>query len=247
MTTVGTHIKTASDAKGIFVLPDPPRFPDDMTSFDYLAATGNAHHLIEYLGNRDTTIVAGDRYVVLRPTRSMVGSHYPDMLVAFDVDPSLYKASNGYIISDHGKPPDFVLEIASPRTGRNDAGRKRVDYAKIGVPEYWRFDETGDYHGTRLAGDHLIGDEYAPIEIVELTDGSLQGYSEVLDVHLRWDHGVLRWHDPATGEHIPSFHSERERALEADLRAGQAELRADAANARIRDLEAEVRRLRGMI
>ena len=148
MTTVGTHIKTASDAKGIFVLPDPPRFPDDMTSFDYLAATGNAHHLIEYLGNRDTTIVAGDRYVVLRPTRSMVGSHYPDMLVAFDVDPSLYKASNGYIISDHGKPPDFVLEIASPRTGRNDAGRKRVDYAKIGVPEYWRFDETGDYHGT---------------------------------------------------------------------------------------------------
>ena len=51
------------------------------------------------------------------------------MLVAFDADPANYKASNGYLISEQGKPPDFVLEIASRRTGREEhwaqAGRLR--------------------------------------------------------------------------------------------------------------------------
>ena len=32
---------------------------------------------------------------------------------------------------------------------------KRAAYAGLGIPEYWRFDETGDFHGTRLAGDRL--------------------------------------------------------------------------------------------
>ena len=40
----------------------------------------------------------------------MAGSHYPDLLVAFDVDPAAYEASNGYVIAEQGKPPDFVLE-----------------------------------------------------------------------------------------------------------------------------------------
>ena len=134
-----------------FRLPDPPeRHPDDMTSFDHLAATGSVHHLIQHLGNPDTTLVAGERYMVVRPTRRLAGSRYPDLLVALGVDPALYKASNGYIIEDQGKPPDFVLEIASPHTGHIDVGAKRDDYAALGIPEYWRFDETGEYHGARL-------------------------------------------------------------------------------------------------
>ena len=38
----------------------------------------------------------------------------PDLLVALRADPETYRENNGYIISDQGKPPDFVLEIASP-------------------------------------------------------------------------------------------------------------------------------------
>ena len=72
---------------------------------------------------------------------------YPDLLIAFDVDPEAYRLSNAYVISEQGKPPDFVLEIASSKTGKVDTGDKRREYAGLGIPEYWRFDETGEFHG----------------------------------------------------------------------------------------------------
>ena len=221
-----------------FRLPDPPEHPDDkMTSFKQLAATGHAHHLARHLGNPETTLVAGERYVVVRPTQSMAGSHYPDLLVAFDVDPAAYDASNGYIIEEQGKPPDFVLEIASRHTGHIDVGEKREAYAALGIPEYWRFDETGEHHRARLGGGRLADGVYVPIAIDEPAADVLQGYSAVLNLNLRWENGELRWHDPATGQHIATFDGERARA--DDERA--ARLRAED---RVRELEAELRRLR---
>ena len=232
-----------------FRLPDPPEYPEDkMTNFDHLTATGSAHHLIQHLGNPNTTLVAGDRYMVVRPTRSLAGSRYPDLLIAFGADPVAYKESNGYIIEEQGKPPDFVLEIASPRTGRVDTGEKRNDYAALRIPEYWCFDETGDYHGTRLAGDRLASDgRYQPIDIEEVSDGVLQGYSLVLNLLLRWDNGQLKWHDPSTGRHIATFEDEREARLRAEQEAQEAISREREARlqaeARVRELEA---RLEGM-
>ena len=206
---------TAKTAK-TFRFPDPPeREPDDMTSFDHLAATGSVHHLMQHLGNPDTTLVAGEHYLseIHRP-RSMSGVRYPDLLIAFNVDPAAYRASNAYIIEEQGKPPDFVLEIASARTGRQDTGPKRNTYAKLGIPEYWRFDQTGEHHKTLLAGDRLIDGEYHPIPIEHIADGILQGYSEVLNLHLRWEHGQLKWYDPETGRHIVTFEDEREARLQ---------------------------------
>ena len=221
-----------------FRLPDPPEHPDDkMTSFKQLAATGHAHHLAMHLGNFDTTLVTGERYVVVRPTQSMAGSHYPDLLVAFDVDPAAYEASNGYVIAEQGKPPDFALEIASPRTGRIDVGEKREAYAALGIMEYWCFDETGQHHGARLAGDRLENGRYVAIELDEPAENVLQGFSAVLNLYLRWENGRLGWHDPATGQHIATFDTEREgRLMEREGRL-QAE-------ARVRVLEEENRRLR---
>ena len=80
--------------------------------------------------------------------------------MASDVDPELYYQSNGYVISEQGKPPDFVLEVASESTARRDLGSKRDDYAVFGIPEYWRFDETGEYYGDRLAGERLVDGVY---------------------------------------------------------------------------------------
>ena len=225
-----------------FQLPDPPDDPEDkMTSFDQLAATGGAHHLRQHLGNLDTTLVAGERYVVIRPTQSIAGSHYPDLLVAFDVNPAAYKARNGYIIPEQGKPPDFVMEVASRNTGDTDVTDKRVGYAALLIPEYWRFDETGEHHGTRLAGDRLVEGEYVAIDIEELVDGSLQGYSAALNLYLRWEGGQLQWFDPATGEHIATFDSERAGRLQERARADAAEARAAAAEARVRQLEERLR------
>ena len=268
MTTANTYSKTPPET-GRFRLPDiPQREPDEVTSHQQLTHTGHAHHLAVYLGNPDTTLVTADRWIIAAPGTYHELARYPDLMVAFDVDPELYRASNGYIISEQGKPPDFVLEIASESTGSTDTGPKRDDYARLGILEYWRFDETGQYHGARLAGDRLVDGVYVPIRIDQLADGVLQGYSAALNLHLRWEHGALALHDPATEEHIATFESERagrfraeaarllERAAreQAEARAGderaareQAEARAgderaarEQAEARVRELEARL-------
>ena len=45
----------------------------------------------------------------------------PDLIIAFNADPAACNARNGYVISEQGKPPDFVLEIGSESTGQRDA------------------------------------------------------------------------------------------------------------------------------
>ena len=146
-----------------------------MTSAKHLSITGTAHHLLQHLGNPETTIVGGELYLIHGTERNMAGSRYPDLLVSFDADPVAYYRSNGYIISEQGKPPDFVLEIASVSTGKIDVTDKRNDYAGRRIREYWRFDETGRHHGTRLAGDRLVGDRYEEIPIDVLDRGCTAG------------------------------------------------------------------------
>ncbi len=199
-------------ARGRFRLPDPPdREPDDMTSAEHLSETGLHHHLKQFLGNPESTIVSGEKYITARRGAEM---RYPDLMVAFGVDPAAYRETNGYVVSEQGKAPDWVLEIASEGTGHVDVGDKREFYQRLGIPEYWRFDHTPDgrWHGARLAGDRLVDGEYVAIEIETLPDGVLQGHSPALGLYLRWEDGELAFHDPATGLPIASFDSERERA-----------------------------------
>ena len=115
---------------------------------------------------------------------------------------------------------------------------KRDDYAAFGIPEYWRFDETGEYYGDRLVGERLVGGVYEPIEIERLSEDTLQGHSDVLDLDIRWYAGRLEWYDPETGRHIATFDDERAARM-------QAETRAESAEARNRELEEELRQLRG--
>ena len=232
--------------QALLPLPDPPeREPDDMTSVQHLGENGNLHHLSQYLGNPDTTIVSGERYIVPEPGTPSDQRIYPDMLISFDANPALYRQDNSYVISRQGKPPDLVMEIASRRTGRNDVEDKPGRYAALGIQEYWRFDETGDFHGNRLAGDRLVDGRYDPIAIQVLPDGRFMGYSAVLNLIFEWREGQLNWIDPKTEEHIPTFRHERDGRLQAESRADTAESRADTAEARAEALEAELRRLRG--
>ena len=249
MTTPDTTFARTPQVREHIVFPDPPEDPDDkMTNFRHLGMTGTAHSLAVHLGNPETTVVDGEHYLALRPTQDMTGVRYPDLLVAFGVNPEGYYASNAYVISEQGKPPDFVLEVASGSTGRVDVTDKRRDYAGLGIGEYWRFDETGEYHGARLAGDRLVDGEYVPVEIETLPNGALQGYSRVLNLYLRWADGEFSFWDPATDELIFNLEGQIARAEAAEAYAETERARADSeqegrltAEARVRELEERLR------
>ena len=236
-----------------FRLPDPPpRELDEVNAYDHVYKHASHTALALHFGNPDSTLVEYDRWIIASPQENPSWVIRPDLLIAFNVSPADYKASNGYIISEQHKPPDFVLEVASESTADVDTGPKRDDYAALGIPEYWRFDETGDHHLTKLAGDRLAEGRYEPVTVETLPDGALRGYSTVLDLILEWRDGQLNWIDPNTGEHIPTFRQEREGRIreragriqeqEARLQEREARLHAEA---RTRELEEELRRMRG--
>ena len=228
-----------------FCLPDiPQKHPDDMTSVKYLHETGQTHHLSQYLGNPDTTLVTGERYVVPGPAFVANESRYPDLLVAFDVNPAAYAARNGYVVSEQGKPPDFILEVVSRHTASDDLEGKKDYYERLGAGEYWLFDSRGEFYGFTLRGHRLERGRYRPIAVSEISPGVFQGYSAALNVDLRAEDGNLGWHDPATGEHIPTFESQTARAETAEARAETERAARIIAESRVRELEAEILRLR---
>ncbi|MDE2685425.1 MAG: Uma2 family endonuclease [Chloroflexota bacterium] len=215
-------------------LPDPPRAPD-MQQYVHIANVAST--LMAHFASRPGTLISGEGFLCY-DTRSHDGWLVPDCVVAFDVDPESITDRNGYVIGEVGKPPDFVLEVASRRTGQADYTRKRFGYAHYGVREYWRFDHTGgQYHDVSLAGDHLVNDDYEPISLADDLPGKLygmlSGYSDALGLYLCWDAGSLRFYNPQTD----AFLMTREEA-ESALAEVQAER--DAALERIRQLEAEL-------
>ena len=211
-----------------WALPDPPREPDmeqwqTTTSFDAMLET--------HFAQRVDVLISGAGFLRNDP-RDEREQFAPDCVVAFGVDPGSIVSRNGYVIQHAGKPPDFVLEVASRATGRRDYTVKREGYAGYGVREYWRFDHTGgQFHDAPLAGDSLVGEAYTPLAINLEPDGLIWGHSEVLGLDLCWENGKLRLRNPATGTFLPTPEE-----LQFELEASQA---------RVAELEAELRQLRG--
>ncbi len=227
------------DIRRLPPLPDPPKY--DMQQFRNFVLPGVPATLsihLDALRPGSTTLVGGNGYLC-RTRADFPSCPYPDMLVAFGVNPEMADIANGYVIDEVGKPPDLVLEVASGSTGRRDYIQKRRNYADLGVPEYWRFDHTGgDFHDAPLAGDLLAANGlYQPIELTTEPDGVIWGYSEALGLSVCWVEGSLRFWDRAQGRYLPN-------QTESEARADAAEARADAETARARMLEEKLRRLR---
>ena len=136
----------------------------------------------------------------------------PEFFIAFDVpDVNIRQDSPNFFIWRLGKTPDFVIDIASPSTAANELGHKRDMYAELGITEYWRFDPTGgDFYGQPLAGERLVDGEYQPYEMLVDDDGSVIGYSELLDLSFYWDGDEFDVLDPETGKTIDKYEVERE-------------------------------------
>ena len=170
----------------------------------------------------------------------------PDVLVAFGLGTH---DRSSYFVWAEGKPPDWVLEVASRSTWRRDLNDKRRAYAAMGVREYWLFDAgalgrerdgrprmkqvgaRGD--GTpRLQGLALADGEYRPLE-ARLAEGERTIRSEVLGMDVRADGNLLRFRDVATGRdvpHRPELKAAAEREA-AERRAAEAHAEREAARA----------------
>ena len=188
----------------------------------------------------------------------------PDVLVGLGL--GTHNRSS-YFVWKEGKPPDWVLEVASPSTQADDLGVKRCRYAAMGVPEYWMFDPKGGVYppGTpRLQGLKLADGKYIPLPW-QLADGGRTIRSEVLGLDVRVDGELLRFRD-AAGRDIPHRNEIEAAAARAEAAAGRAEAQAKreaaqrktaearaereaaarlAAEARVAELEAALRRSGG--
>ena len=148
----------------------------------------------------------------------------PDAFIALGVTREDAGEAESYFVELMGKPPDFVMEMASRSTYRVDLEAKPEIYAFIGIPEYWQLDPTGGrYYGFPLRGLRLVDGEYVEIEMEELPDGSLRGHSDVLGIDLYWMGGELRLRDPASGRWLSLPTREDVEAAEARAAAAEAE------------------------
>ncbi|MDE0025019.1 MAG: Uma2 family endonuclease [Spirochaetaceae bacterium] len=138
-----------------------------------------------------------------------------------------------YQVWHEGRVPDFVLEITSRSTWAEDQGSKRELYRRLGVAEYWQYDPTGDYLEPVLRGQRLTGGAYVPMA-PRRTAGRLPALaSGVLGLELHVTKDGLRFHDPVTGEYLPS-HAEAEARAAAEAQARTAAEARAAAEAQAR-------------
>ena len=248
-------------------LPDPPK-KIDMVHLEILA---EIHNILKNRYKRDPrALVGGEGYLRLY-ARDRSCYVVPDCMVSFDVEdpPFIIREIRGYSIDEIGKPPDFVIEIASETTGERDYTVKRRIYRNMGAVEYWRFDPSGGrYHDAPLAGDVLVDGEYQRIPIRAEPDGTHWGYSAALGLYLVWQDGSLRFYDPAISRFLRNLEESEERVEEADRRAASANRRAAraergreeeraariasnrraaSANRRAAEAEAELERLRRLL
>ena len=146
-----------------------------------------------------------------------------------------------------GHAPSFVLELTSNSTIREDLGRKKDLYARLGVSEYVLYDPWGEELSPRLVGFRLEAGRYRPIETA--SDGSIA--SEALGLLLRIDGDELRLVDPATGTPLPNLAEAYDKARRGEEARRGAEVAREAAEARAaaeaaarRAVEEELARLR---
>ena len=188
--------------------------------------------------HRRDVFVAGDLLIYYeegKPAKRVA----PDVFVAFGAaqgDRNIYKPW------EEGKAPDFVLEVASKSTWREDAGPKRALYARLGVGEYWLCDPTGEFHAQPLQGLLLADGEYWPLP-PRREKGQSVVRSRALGLDLRMEGDSLRFRDPESGEDLRTYEAlEAERRRAETLRKQEANAR-QAAEARAAELEERLRQL----
>ena len=208
--------------------------PESTTQFKPLTYTVWA--LARFLRHCPDVFVAGDLLVYYEGFPDAQGRVSPlwiapDVLVAFGVGS---RDRSSYVVWQEGKPPEFVMEIASASTWKRDRDEKPAIYASLGVNEFFLFDAAGGLLEPRLQGHALHGRAYRRLSPERLPNGAQGVRSEVLGLcaYLKGSQRELRWFDPASGKDLEDYdevHDARDAAevrvaeLEAQIRSSQRE------------------------
>ena len=207
--------------------PELPRVPKDMLqtpASNYLRETLQTILAPGLHYPYHPTVLVGSEIPIYHsltpPTPGTAPPHViPDCLIAFDVDTDAIWRRVGYDPDQNGKPPDFVIEVASRRTHRNYTIRKREIYRRVGVPEYWRFDaENGRYFGQPIIGERLVNGQYEQFPLVRYDNGAEGSTSAILNLNFRCLDRRFSIHDPTTGAKYEHPQEMNARLLEENRR-----------------------------
>jgi Uma2 family endonuclease len=163
----------------------------------------------------------------------------PDVMVIFGVPHRPHRRS--FMSWRESAIPAVVFEMASENTWRDDVGRKRDLYERLGVPEYFIFDPTREYLDAPLLGFRLSRKRYRPVASAE--DGSME--SRQLGALLTPEGIMLRLTNAKTGAKVPTqselVEEERRRAAE-ERRAAKAKIAEE--RRKVSEQAAEIARLK---
>lgn len=147
---------------------------------DYLLYCVEA--LDTYFQNQPDVYVSGNLFIYYRQgePKAVVS---PDVFVVFGVPKQQRRSYQTW--KEGVKLPDFVMEITSKSTRKEDEQDKPALYAQLGIQEYFQYDPTGDYLRPQLKGQRLVNGKYQLLPVELSPEGSYSIFSQVLGLDLR--------------------------------------------------------------
>ncbi|HSK73874.1 MAG TPA: Uma2 family endonuclease, partial [Pyrinomonadaceae bacterium] len=120
------------------------------TAFHYKLISLFYNLLESYFSERNDVIAAANMMVYYEknePKKWLA----PDIFVCFGIEKYLRRT---FKVWEEGVFPQVVFEVASDTTFENDLGGKRLDYARLGVEEYYLLDPEREYLPSPLMAFH---------------------------------------------------------------------------------------------
>ena len=225
--------------RAMYPSDDDTPLPDAFFQLPHFSYVKDA--ITAWFDGRDDVVVGGDNFVYYMDGDNRANLA-PDCFVAIGVNKAEVLEDWSYFVWRAGKMLDFVMEIASRSTAKNDLGDKYRKYESLGVGEYWMMDPSGgEFYGKPLMGFVNVDGAFVPIPVDESDGGDVTGYCEILDLTFRWiaERNEFRIVDPHTGEEFVTYMEYLKRAeSEAAARAASEAARAESERARVRSEDA---------
>ena len=225
--------------RAMYPSDDDNPLPDAFFQLPHFSYVKDA--ITAWFDGRDDVVVGGNNFVYYMDGDNRANLA-PDCFVAIGVNKAEVLEDWSYFVWRAGKMLDFVMEIASRSTAKNDLGDKYRKYESLGVGEYWMMDPSGgEFYGKPLMGFVNVDGAFVPIPVDESADGDVTGYCAILDLTFRWiaERNEFRIVDPHTGEEFVTYMEYLKRAeSEAAARAASEAARAESERALARSEDA---------